>query len=59
MTGRRGGIWLLSFIWAQNLARRYLDQNLKITIDEIRYYQELKRAGSLYIVSDIIKKSRH
>jgi hypothetical protein len=36
--------------------KKYLDQNLKITLDEIRSYPEMKRAGSLYLVAGIIEK---
>jgi hypothetical protein len=38
-----------------DVEKRYLDQNLKITIDEIRSFPETKRAGALYSV-DIIEK---
>ena len=38
-----------------DVEKKYLSHNLKITLDEIRSYPELKRQGSLYRVSDIIE----
>jgi hypothetical protein len=39
-----------------DVKRRYLGQNLKITLDEIRSYPEMKWAGSLYLIDGIFGK---
>ena len=39
-----------------NVEKKYLTHNLKLTLDEIRSYPEIKRAGALYLVSDILEK---
>jgi hypothetical protein len=47
---------LFNKIIKASFEKLYLSQNLKISIDAVMTYPELKRAGSLYIVSDISKK---
>ena len=42
-----------------DVERRYLDQSLKISIDEIRTYPEMKRSGSLYMVNIIENEHIH
>jgi hypothetical protein len=38
----------------QAVEKMYFEGNLKITLDEIRSYPEMKRAGALYLVAGII-----
>lgn len=40
-----------------DIEKWYLSQNLKITLDEIRAYPEMKRAGALYMVDGIFEKA--
>jgi general stress protein CsbA len=47
---------LFYIIIKASFEKLYLSQNLKISIDAVMTSPELKCAGSLYIVSDIIKK---
>jgi hypothetical protein len=42
----------------QAVEMKYLGQNLKITLDEIRTYPELTRVGSRYMVAGIFEKER-
>jgi hypothetical protein len=64
-TGRRGYLALelrmgvghsrrAYLIQCKAVEKLYLTKNLKITLDVIRTYPEMKRSGSLYIVSYII-----